>query len=147
MSTTSRSASDSKMRPPSPPRWNSARSSPRINAQRSPRSKHVRQQVLGNIRLPVVRRTRYTTRHQLRHHRTRPISSHPSSDPPGCSPTRLTLSQRNEGMDPESRRRRRGRRWIHGLARPDQPDHATSCICFSISYISEPEGSKWPDEA
>jgi len=80
-------------------------------------TRHVWQQVPGTNRLPTVRRTRYTTGHPFRHRQTRPIPSQPSSDPPGRSPTRLTIVQSNEEMDPQSRRRRRGRSWIHGLRR------------------------------
>ena len=78
-------------------------------------ARHVWQHVLGTNRLPVVRRIRCTTGHQRRHQQTRPITSQPSSGPPGRSPTRLTISQRNDKMDPQFRRRRRGRGWIHRL--------------------------------
>jgi len=55
----------------------------------------------------------------------------------------LRLAQTLTQSSMWGQRTRFGQVW----ARPDQPDQATSCICFSMLYISESESSTWPDEA
>jgi len=76
-------------------------------------ARHVRPEAPGTNRLLAVRRTRYTTRHQLSHQQTRPNLGQPNTDLFRRSLVRLALPQGDEEMDPQPQRGHRGYRRVH----------------------------------